>query len=195
MLEDSLPQEGHESIGEIRRTARRLANLSEKAEQMEETLSREVDDAQPDVIDAGAVVRTLVDEFRAARAGATIDAEVESAEVAVIDAGLFEVAVRNLIENAVEHTQRDPRLEVSVRAGDPVEISVADNGPGIPSMELQVLSDGGESPLQHSSGMGLWLVKWIATSSGGGISFETNAPRGTVVTLTVPAAGGRSRSA
>ena len=40
-----------------------------------------------------------------------------------------------------------------------------------------------ETPLQHGSGLGFWLVHWIVTASGGELRFEENDPRGSVVTL------------
>jgi hypothetical protein len=39
--------------------------------------------------------------------------------------------------------------------------------------------------LNHTAGMGLWLVYWIADRSGGKLTFNTNAD-GNEVTITVP---------
>ena len=64
-----------------------------------------------------------------------------------------------------------------------MEVRVADDGPGIPAAEVNVLERGYETPLEHGSGLGLWIVNWIVTESGGGISFDENDPRGSVVTL------------
>ncbi|WP_197409880.1 ATP-binding protein, partial [Haloferax profundi] len=59
-------------------------------------------------------------------------------------------------------------------------IHVTDNGPGIPDTELTVLESGTETPLQHISGLGLWLVHWIIDRSNGRLRFAENQPRGTV---------------
>ena len=68
-------------------------------------------------------------------------------------------------------------------------MSVADDGPGIPSSERALISEEQEiTQLRHASGLGLWLVNWVVTQSGGWLSFEDNDPRGTVVTLHVPLA-------
>jgi len=92
--------------------------------------------------------------------------------------------------DAVEHG--DPPTTVTVsgrRTGDWVELSVADDGPGIPDEEIAALSDDADtSQLSHGSGLGLWLVDWLATSLGGEVTFEDNDPRGSVVTLRLPAA-------
>jgi len=68
-------------------------------------------------------------------------------------------------------------------------IAVADNGPGIPDHEYEVLTAGEETALEHGSGLGLWVIFWIVDKSGGELTFEDNDPRGSVVTMTLPAAG------
>lgn len=103
-------------------------------------------------------------------------------------------AVRELIDNAVEHSdQAKPTVSLVVdRPLDPdgwVQITVADDGPGIPDQERVVLETGEESPLMHGSGVGLWLVNWLVTAAGGAVEIEDNEPRGTVVTLKIPYAG------
>jgi len=68
-------------------------------------------------------------------------------------------------------------------------IAVADNGPGIPDHEYEVLTAGEETALEHGSGLGLWLVYWVVEKSGGELTFEDNDPHGAIVTMTLPAAG------
>lgn len=40
--------------------------------------------------------------------------------------------------------------------------------------------------LRHASGLGLWLVNWVLTQSGGTLSFETEGIDGTLVRLALP---------
>lgn len=70
-----------------------------------------------------------------------------------------------------------------------VHLSVADNGPGIPDHEYEVLTAGEETALEHGSGLGLWLVFWVVDKSGGDLAFDENDPRGSIVTMTLPASG------
>jgi K+-sensing histidine kinase KdpD len=42
--------------------------------------------------------------------------------------------------------------------------------------------------LEHGSGLGLWIVNWIVTRSGGRIAFEENDPRGSRVIISAPPA-------
>ncbi|MFC6977001.1 ATP-binding protein [Halomicroarcula sp. GCM10025709] len=61
-----------------------------------------------------------------------------------------------------------------------------DNGPGIPDQELETINQGEETPLQHGSGLGLWIVYWTVSLYGGEVTFVNNSPRGAAVILSLP---------
>lgn len=67
-------------------------------------------------------------------------------------------------------------------------VEIADDGPGLPEMERAVLDAGRETPLQHSSGLGLWLVRWIVEDLGGEVHARTRNGGGTSITLDLPRA-------
>jgi PAS domain S-box-containing protein len=84
-------------------------------------------------------------------------------------------AVAELLENAIEHSETgEPSVTVSVEAtADAVEVVVVDGCPPIPDWEHQVLTgehEGGD--LLHSSGLGLWLVRWAVDLSDAALTFE-----------------------
>jgi signal transduction histidine kinase len=167
-------------------TGRKLADLSEKARQIEEALES---------ADEGLVEQDLVTVAESAVESARDrdeDTDVvfegpDEMTVAAIPA--LQVAVDNVVENAVEHNDSDdPRVELAVgevtRDGqERVVLKVADNGPGIPDQEKDVLVQGRETALEHGSGLGLWLVYWVVDKSDGTLHFEENDPRGSVVTM------------
>jgi PAS domain S-box-containing protein len=99
----------------------------------------------------------------------------------------------HLLTNAVEHNDAaNPQLSVRVtdatdRVGW-VAIEIEDNGPGIPPEELDVLTAGEETDLNHGSGIGLWVVNWVVTRYGGELSFETPPDGGSLVRITLPGA-------
>jgi signal transduction histidine kinase len=103
---------------------------------------------------------------------------------------LLESAIRNVLENAVVHNDGpEPTVEATVEAdGDGYRIVVADNGPGIPAVERTVFTEARETALEHASGLGLWLVHWIVTESGGDLTIDTREPTGTLVTMRLPGA-------
>ncbi|WP_435073440.1 histidine kinase N-terminal 7TM domain-containing protein [Halorubrum sp. HHNYT27] len=94
----------------------------------------------------------------------------------------------NLCSNAVQHNDADrPSVWIDASTeGGWVKLSVADDGPGIDQEEREVLDQGTETPLEHASGVGLWIVKWGIDTIGGRVSFADREPVGTVVTLFVP---------
>ncbi|WP_458207657.1 sensor histidine kinase [Haladaptatus sp. NG-SE-30] len=106
----------------------------------------------------------------------------------------LDTVVSEVLENAAEHNDTDsPDDTISVTTvdsnrGEWVEITVTDDGPGIPKEEQSVLSEGRETALQHGSGLGLWLTNWVVGKFGGELTFSVNQPRGSVVTMRLPRA-------
>jgi signal transduction histidine kinase len=94
--------------------------------------------------------------------------------------------------HAVEAGQTDSAGANTVRIhghvdGDVVELTVSDDGPGIPDVELAALRSGEESALEHGSGLGLWIVAWGIERLRGTVSITVDD--GTAVTLELPIAG------
>jgi signal transduction histidine kinase len=103
------------------------------------------------------------------------------------DPDVLELLVGESVDNAIRHADGEPTVEVRARrVGDGVEITIADDGPGIPEHELAPIRSGSESQLQHGSGIGLWLLRWGARALGGTVAFEDRDSGGTVVRIGVP---------
>ena len=126
------------------------------------------------VVDASTVVERVSEDLGAVYDAATITVTApESAPVSV--GSMFEVAVENVVENAIVHNDDlEPTVDITVSNGDDtVTVEVADDGPGIPDHELSVRELPAESALEHSNGLGLWLVDWFVERSGGDLDIET----------------------
>ncbi len=96
--------------------------------------------------------------------------------------------LKNVVENAAEHnTAADPWVRVRATCTEGVvEIRVADNGPGISDHERTALDRGNETPLDHGSGLGLWLIAWGTELADGDLTIDDRDGGGTVVTVRVP---------
>jgi len=159
----------------------RLTAISNKAKTIAEVVERD----RTFRYDLTALVERTVADMSEAYPEATVTVDVPES-CAVVASGGLEAAVANLVENAiVHHDGTEPVVTVTVeRNRDTVELVVTDDGPGIPQQELDVLRAEAETDLEHGTGVGLWLVQWVAEHSGADVDFETGS-EGTTVTLTL----------
>ncbi|EMA16905.1 PAS domain-containing sensor histidine kinase [Haloarcula marismortui] len=164
--------------------ASELAELSEMAGKIEYVMGAAATTAsRTDLVES---VRSVLDRYDAA----TVDLAVEDSEtvtVAVDDR--LEIALTQLVENGIKHTDGEPELSVTVRCERTVAVvEVSDNGPGLPEHERAVLfGDRPITQLRHSTGLGLWLTKWILDCHGGELAYDRHDGR-TTLTLQIPLA-------
>lgn len=101
--------------------------------------------------------------------------------------------ISNLILNAVDAMADTSNALLRVRinrTGDSLQISVTDNGPGIPIHMEHRLFEAHASGKKTGMGMGLWLSKKIAAKHGGTIRSRTSRKHGnsgTVFSMRLPA--------
>ncbi|XGI83461.1 ATP-binding protein [Halorutilales archaeon Cl-col2-1] len=189
------------SSGEVRDEA---AKIIETAEGLIETTDKEKEivdvlseDKKSTVFGVDTLLEGRIQTLRDRYPDYEVVCDAPSDSVGVRSIPEIGKAIDELIGNAAEYNDSDsPRIEVSVSARpseDCVEITVADNGPGIPDEEVRILTAETEiQPLYHGSGLGLWLVHHIVERSGGSLRFEENQPRGSIVRMRLPSANNSS---
>lgn len=120
---------------------------------------------------------------------------INSDEIALVnvDARLIIQVVINLVDNAIKYTPEGSEIVIKTKVtGKNVEVSVADNGYGIPdetkSKVFDMFFSGANSiaDSRRSIGIGLSLCKSIVTAHGGKIFVSDNKPQGAVFTFTLP---------
>ncbi|MBC7252279.1 MAG: HAMP domain-containing histidine kinase [Anaerolineae bacterium] len=103
----------------------------------------------------------------------------------------------NLLSNAVKYTPETGRVTVTAQRLDTtnmVEISVADNGIGIPADQLPSIFDRFSRVERRNerqtsgTGLGLFIVKGLVEAHGGEIRIESEEGEGTRVSFTLPVA-------
>ncbi len=94
-------------------------------------------------------------------------------------------ALANLLENAVQASPRDADVAVTVRGdSERAEVTLHDQGPGLPSEVRQRLFAPHVTTKVGGSGMGLFLARQLVVSMHGGTLEVEDAPQGgTVVTV------------
>ncbi len=166
-----------------------LAALGRKARAIQELLSAERD--RKAEINLDEFLDTVVADSQRQWPGARIASDGTDVTVEG-DPEVLGFVLDNLVENAVQHSDREhPRIELAAAVDTsggryPTRIEVADDGPGIPDRETEVIEEERETPLKHGSGVGLWVTNWAVTDLGGDIEFETGEPRGSVVRVRLP---------
>lgn len=126
-------------------------------------------------VDLQTVAEETVDRAREEFPDATVRAESATDATATEVIEGFDRAVWELVENACEHAGVEPTVVVSVeRVGQFLRLRVTDDGPGLPDDERMVLNRAVETSLEHGSGVGLWLTKWLVDASGGAVTFAVD---------------------
>lgn len=165
-------------------------DLLRKTEKQRETIQLFRSPSQPRPVDVEAAVESAVTDVADRYPDAVIEPRLADGLVASALTET-EVALAELIENAVKHAERNaPRVRITGRAReDEVVIEIDDDCPPLPELEYRVLA--GEwkmDNLNHSTGLGLWLVYWIVDLSDGRIEFTTNDETGNTISLLLPRA-------
>ncbi|GAA3972315.1 ATP-binding protein [Thermobifida alba] len=151
--------------------------------------------SEPAEVALDTVVEESLDAVRTAADTKNIELVSGGAEgVSVMgDEGLLITALRNLVANAVSYSPENTRVAVSVRtAPASVEISVADQGIGIPPQDLERIFerfyrvDAARSRATGGTGLGLAIVKHVMTLHRGEVTVWSKEGEGSTFTLRLP---------
>jgi two-component system sensor histidine kinase SenX3 len=111
------------------------------------------------------------------------------------DPGLLQIAVSNLIANAVKYSPDGTRVGVGVRSAKGfVEIAVTDQGVGIPEADLDRVFerfyrvDPARSRATGGTGLGLAIVKHVVGNHGGDVRVWSQPGKGSTFTIRLPEA-------
>jgi two-component system sensor histidine kinase SenX3 len=189
------PEAVRRFAGRMRQEAARLTNLVQDMITLSRIQAAEpVPDPVPVLFDA--VVAEAVDRCRMKAAAGGIELAVTgSARIAVQgDEDLLVTALRNLLENAVAYSPEQTRVVVSTRRldRDTAEISVTDQGIGIPERDLERIFerfyrvDPARSRATGGTGLGLAIVKHVMAAHGGKVLVWSQEGAGSTFTLRLP---------
>jgi two-component system sensor histidine kinase SenX3 len=199
-------QEGADDPQAVRKFASRMgvesARLTDLVAQIIDLSQLQGDNplVDPEVVEVDEVISDAVDRRR-------VDAEQRQVTLTIAgttgsqvlgSARQLGVAVGNLVENAVVYSDPGARVVVGAHVSPPgedphVEITVSDNGIGIPASEHERIFerfyrvDYARSRANGGTGLGLSIVKHIAAMHGGDVSVWSQVGRGSTFTIKIPA--------
>jgi two-component system sensor histidine kinase SenX3 len=149
----------------------------------------------PVMVDLDAAVATAVDTsaMEAAAKDITVESRGEHGLEVFGSQEQIGAAVSNLVANAVAYSNQGSRVVVTTRSeGEQVQISVVDQGIGIPAEDIDRIFERfyRVDPARHRStggtGLGLAIVKHVAATHGGDIAVWSVQGQGSTFTLTLP---------
>ncbi|MFW6000065.1 MAG: PAS domain-containing protein, partial [Halorubrum sp.] len=155
------------SLDVITETSADLTGIARAVRTVDETLSVTATDVSVDLRAELIEIRNRI-RSRFPDAEVTLSLPVGDDPIDVTVVGL-PVAIEEAMENAVKHNDAPaPSVEVRVERPRPgwVAVEVADDGPGIPDHETEVL-EAGETSLTHAERLGIWLMYWVVGKAGG----------------------------
>jgi two-component system, OmpR family, sensor histidine kinase SenX3 len=188
------PEAVRRFAGRMRQEANRLTNLVQDMI----TLSRiQAAEPMPDParVELDSVVAEALDRGRMKATARGIElAYTGTRRLAVLgDEELLVTALRNLLDNAVAYSPEKTRVLVSTCLdGNMVELSVADQGIGIPERDLERIFerfyrvDPARSRVTGGTGLGLAIVKHVTAAHGGKVTVTSKEGAGSTFTLRLP---------
>jgi signal transduction histidine kinase len=188
------PEEVREFAGVAAREATRLSELVARVLDFSRVARRDRDRPTA-TVDVGELVQQAAAEHAEALVAASMRLEVGVNGDALLVRGDREGlrgAVANLVENAIRHASSGACLEIaaSEREGS-IEVRVADRGPGLPpGLEERIFEPfvRGPGARPGGSGLGLALVREVATAHGGRIAAGNREGGGAIFVLALPRA-------
>ncbi len=174
---EELPESDAKTV--LRDDVRRMATLVDQLLRlMQIRNSRDL----PDQVDLVAAAREVVASRAPVSVGRQVDIELDSEPASLIvngHRGLVEVAIANLVDNAISFSKPGDTLKVTVDGTG--RITVSDHGPGIPSAELERIFEpfAKSPPNRLGHGLGLAIVRAVMTAHHGDVSVRNCQEGGT----------------
>ncbi|HWW84102.1 MAG TPA: ATP-binding protein [Vicinamibacterales bacterium] len=119
--------------------------------------------------------------------------DLEEGAVVMVDRFVLREAMTNVIDNAIKYGPRESTITIRARSerGEAI-LTVADDGPGIPSEHRRRIFDRffrldeGRSRDQGGTGLGLAIAKWAVEVNNGRIWVEEGANGGAEFRISIP---------
>ena len=155
-----------------------IAAFGRQATEIDQVISSQAASSQ---VDLRSVVERTLDSL--GTSDVTITTDMPETTPLTTNQQAIRKAIESPLENAIKYATSSVTVTVTDTDGG-YRVRISDDGPGIPSEELNSLETGTEDPLKHTTGLGLWQLKWAVMILNGHVSFDTDD--GTTVQIDIP---------
>lgn len=128
-----------------------------------------------------------VQDFKQRFVNRIIESSIEPDLYVIGDTLLMQIAVNNLLENALKYSPEDSTVNIDLTdEGDRINLEISDEGSGIDDAEKKQVFNkfyrvGNENTRKtKGTGLGLYITKKIIEDHGAEINITDNTPRGTI---------------
>jgi nitrogen-specific signal transduction histidine kinase len=178
------PEQVATAANTILEQANELARISEEAHRLERLLHT---DTEMQSVSLTEFVETAAAECRQRFAdGGDIHVDIP-ANLTVIGNDKLRFVLDNLIDNALRHNPGDTTVMISAHEQldrNMVTLHIEDDGQGIPLVEKEIVTgDSDINQLNHGSGLGLWLVRWVLDQHYASVEVSTANSAGTTFNI------------
>jgi two-component system sensor histidine kinase KdpD len=115
----------------------------------------------------------------------------ENLPLVILDGGLMEQAIYNLLNNAILYTPKGSSIHIQTGMfNERLKITIADNGKGFPESEIEKVFDKFYrlyNTQPGGTGLGLSIVKGVVEAHHGAIHLKNGKHSGAVFTIVIPA--------
>ncbi len=194
-LQSKVDEDGGEQAEQVLKAAREANNITETAKDVTEIMLQPEADRLP--VKLRDILEAETDNVRSGYTNVTISIHGSIPDVKVLADDMLESVFRNLLNNAIQHNDKEvPEVTISgTRDGENVVVQIADNGPGIADDHKDIIFARGEVGLNSDgTGLGLYLVKTLVDRYEGDVRVEDNEPEGTVFAVELPIAENASKN-
>jgi two-component system OmpR family sensor kinase len=194
LRQERTPEEYRQALVTIKQAALRMKTISDGLLELAHgDLAQPVEKSPCDLADLADEAVALLARL-AREKGATLEAKLDGVSVLADPARLGRV-ILNLVMNAILHNPAGVRVVVTTGVVDgQAELSVADDGRGIPAENLEHIFerfrriDPEGSRHTEGAGLGLAIVKQAVEAHGGTIAVTSEVGRGTTFRVRLPVA-------
>jgi signal transduction histidine kinase len=193
------PDRARRYLGHVRTETQRLGRIVTDLLDLSRIEAGRPLELRPERVDLGELIERNVDLFASQHPRHRIEGQVADGLGAVsADRDAVDRMLKNLMSNAVKYSPRGGRVRVAAAVAgdrpDTVELTVEDDGVGIPAEDLPRIFDryvriaNAETRAASGLGLGLHVVRSLAEAHGGAVEVESLPGKGSRFRLLLPAA-------